>query len=128
MLSVPSPKVIRWLNEQNTINLFLPAPALAEILYGITILPKGKKKQLLELKFKKYVEIVFEDRILSFDAKAAHLYSEILGARKKLGRPMDVVDGQIVSIALVHGFAVVTRNQKDFKACGVEIINPFLEN
>jgi hypothetical protein len=41
------------------------------------------------------------------------------------GRTMSLPDGQIAGIAHAHGFAVATRNIKDFEGCGIELINPF---
>jgi predicted nucleic acid-binding protein len=38
---------------------------------------------------------------------------------------MSQPDGQITSIAHAHGFAVATRNIKNFEGCGIELINPF---
>ena len=38
---------------------------------------------------------------------------------------MSVPDGQIAAIALTNGFALATRNIKDFEHCGLELINPF---
>lgn len=34
-------------------------------------------------------------------------------------------DALIAATALVHGLSVVTRNVADFKALGVELINPW---
>lgn len=35
-------------------------------------------------------------------------------------------DGQIASIARVHGFSVATRNIDDFESFGLQLINPFV--
>jgi len=34
-------------------------------------------------------------------------------------------DGMIAATARVHGLVIATRNERDFKQLGVEIINPF---
>jgi predicted nucleic acid-binding protein len=52
-------------------------------------------------------------------------HAEIMGHRKEAGHPMSQPDGQITSIAHAHGFAVATRNIKNFEGCGIELINPF---
>ncbi len=44
-----------------------------------------------------------------------------------MGRPISSVDGQIAAIAQVHALALVTRNVRDFDACGVPVVNPFGE-
>jgi predicted nucleic acid-binding protein len=48
-----------------------------------------------------------------------------MGSRRESGRPLSVLDGQIASIARANGFAVATRNVRDFADCGVDVINPF---
>ena len=63
--------------------------------------------------------------LFDFTAPAAHAYAEIMGHRKETGRAMSLPDGQIAGIAHAHGFAVATRNIKDFGGCGIELINPF---
>jgi len=54
-----------------------------------------------------------------------HRYGEVMGRRKEIGRPLDILDGQIASIAWSAGGSVATRNVQDFIECGVEVINPF---
>ena len=49
-----------------------------------------------------------------------------MAARKALGRPMSMPDGQIAAIARTNGGAVATRNTRDFQECGLELIDPFL--
>ena len=38
---------------------------------------------------------------------------------------MSNFDGQIAAIAETRGFAVATRNIKDFEGCELELIDPF---
>jgi hypothetical protein len=71
------------------------------------------------------IAAAFAGRILAFDEPAATHYGEVMGRRKELGRPLSVPDGQIAAIARLHGFAVATRNVRDFAGCGIEIVNPF---
>jgi predicted nucleic acid-binding protein len=123
----PSPPrtVIDWLNRQETVTLYLSTITIAEIGYGLWILPKGKRRRSLEDRFERFVAEGFEQRILDFDESAARLYAEIMGRRKETGRPMSALDGQIASIARANDLAVATRNTRDFEECGLELINPF---
>ncbi|MDT3705444.1 MAG: hypothetical protein ROZ09_01370 [Thiobacillus sp.] len=79
----------------------------------------------LQTRFEQFIAQAFEERVLDFTAPAAHAYAEIMGHRKETGRAMSLPDGQIAGIAHAHGFAVATRNIKDFEGCGIELINPF---
>lgn len=125
MMPAPPGPVLRWLNEQETAGLFLSTITLAEIGYGLRVLPDGKRRRDLEDRFARFVAEGFEQRILPFDEEAALIYSEIMAHRKGLGRPLGVLDGQIASIGRAHHFAVATRNTRDFDECGVELVNPF---
>lgn len=121
----PSPAVLGWLNTQDSNLLFITTITLAEIGYGLRVLPDGLRRRQLQTRFEQFIAQAFEERLLDFTAPAAHAYAEIMGRRKESGRVMSLPDGQITGIALAHGFAVATRNIKDFEDCGIELINPF---
>ena len=80
----------------------------------------------MQTRFEQFIAQAFEERVLDFTASAARAYAEIMGHRKETGRAMSLPDGQIASIALVHGSAIATRNIKDFEDCGIELIDPFV--
>jgi len=126
MAPAPPGAVIDWLNKQETSTLYLSAVTVAEIGYGLWVLPDGKRRRSLERRFEKFVAEGFEHRILDFDHRAARLYPEVMGRRRTMGRPLGVLDGQIASIARANSFAVATRNISDFEECGVELVNPFV--
>ncbi len=125
MASPPSGSVFRWLNDQHVPSLYLTSITIAEISYGLSVLPMGKRRKLLDERFKLFVASGFEQRILSFDEYAAYIYGDLLARRRKLGQPMSCFDGQIAAIARSKGFAIATRNIKDFQDCEMELINPF---
>ena len=126
-IMAPSPPriVVDWLNGQETVTLYLSTITIAEIGYGLWILPDGKRRRALEDRFERFVAEGFEQRILDFDWTAARLYAEIMGRRRAMGRPLSVPDGQIASIARANDLSVATRNIRDFEKCGLELIDPF---
>lgn len=125
MTSPPAAPVLNWLNDQDAAGLYLTTVSIAEIVFGLRAMPDGKRRRLLSDRFEQFLAAAFESRILSFNEAAARVYGEIRGHRKELGRPMSNFDGQIAAIAKAHGFAVATRNVKDFAECGLELIDPF---
>lgn len=125
MTSPPAPPVQRWLNAQETANLFFTTISIAEISYGLRVMPDGRRRQLLVKRFEDFLAAAFDSRILSFDEDAGRAYGEIRAHRRDQGRPMSNFDGQIAAIARTRGFAIATRNIKDFEDCGLELINPF---
>lgn len=125
MRPTPIPSVMSWLNDQDSLDLFLSAVTLGEVGFGLRSMPQGVRRSQKEAKFEQVIKLGFAGRILSFDEDAANAYGEIMSRRKELGRPLEFADGQIAAIARVHGFAVVTRNVRDFEECGVKLVNPF---
>jgi predicted nucleic acid-binding protein len=125
MKTTPHPSVLAWINQQLNDTLFICSITVAEISYGLKVLPTGQRQKLLETRFEQFTTQAFYERILSFTTVAAQLYGEIMGYRKTLGRPLSILDGQIAAIALANNMAVATRNIKDFNDCGLELINPF---
>jgi predicted nucleic acid-binding protein len=50
-------------------------------------------------------------------------------ARMMVGKQEDLFyDVMIAATALVHGLTIATRNERDFKHLGVQMINPFKAN
>lgn len=125
MKHLPAINVVAWVDKQISEDLFLTAISVAEIDYGLSILPHGDRRDLLRNAFEKVVEEAFAFRVLPFDSNAARWYGQIMSDRKSLGRIMSLFDGQIASIALANGAALATRNVKDFDECRLTIIDPF---
>lgn len=121
----PEPIVLKWIEGQKTTNLAITAIGIAEIQRGILRLPKGKKRKMLHENFIAFIENAFAGRILPFDERAAYLYGEIASDREKAGFNTDAIDLMIAAIAKNYNATIATRNIKDFKDCGVKLINPW---
>ncbi|MEM9532378.1 MAG: type II toxin-antitoxin system VapC family toxin [Pseudomonadota bacterium] len=125
MGSPPASAVLDWLNAQESESLHFTAVSVAEITFGLRVLPAGKRRDLLSEQFERFLARAFATRILPFDLPAAKYYGELCARRRRLGRPISVADAQIASIAAASGFSVATRNIDDFEACDVSLIDPF---
>jgi len=125
MRPAPSPAIARTLANYSAEELYTTCVTLAEVLYGIEILPSGRRKRELVAGAERLFKFVFNNRSLPFDEPAAERYSQIAADRRKLGRPISEFDAQIAAIAAVHDATLVTRNTADFANCGVRLINPW---
>jgi len=114
-----------WLKQQTAANLFLTATSLAELRFGVAIVPSGRRKSYLAATLEDIVSAFFVGRVLAFDAIAAEAYATIVSRARLRGGPIDIADGQIAAVAAVHGFAVATRDTSPFEAAGVAVINPW---
>lgn len=77
MTSPPAQSVREWLNRQAAGSLYLTTIWIAEIEFGLMVLPEGSHRRLLASRFGQFVELAFGARILPFDEPAAHLFGEI---------------------------------------------------
>ena len=126
MKASPADNVLAWLNEQDSCKLYVSAITTGEIVYGLRILPDGKRRLGLSEKFEQFIALAFDQRVLAYDELAARAYGELMGNRKALGRPMSISDGQIAAIARSKHLVVATRNVFDFESCSVDVIDPFV--
>jgi predicted nucleic acid-binding protein len=117
--------VVVWTNTIARSELFTTALNQAEILYGLAIMPKGRKRTDRIARADEMFADDFRGRILSFDERAAGHYADIAATRERLGRPIQPVDALVAGIARAHGMTVVTRNVGDFVECGIDVINPW---
>jgi len=125
MKAIPDQHVTTWLDQQDPMTLFSTSITIAEILYGIAVLPTGKRKDYLERAFDNMLTDAFKYRILTFDDPAAHIYGPLMGERKKSGHPLSILDGQIAAIAKANQMSLATRNTRDFIDGELNLINPF---
>ena len=120
-----SAQVRAWIDPLRYDDLFTTALNQAEVLYGIAILQDGRKRKQLIASCDAMFKQEFRGRILPFDERAAGHFADIAARRKRLGRPVGILDSQVAAIARAHEMAVVTRNVTHFDDCNVRIVNPW---
>ena len=118
-------KVVAWINAQNIETLYLSTIGLAELRFGIAVLPEGKRKDVLHSSLEQRVLPLFEGRILSFDTGASQAYATLRSKTRAAGQAIASADGYIAAIAIIHGLSIATRDTKPFIAAGLTVINPF---
>ena len=121
----PSPVVMSRLRAVPSGSIYTTCVCRAETLFGLKLLPDGRRRDDLMGRTEFLFADLLKDRILPFDDAAATYYPEIVLVRRKAGRPISMVDAMIAAIAIAQGFAVATRNVRDFEETGASIVNPF---
>ena len=120
----PNENVIQKLAD-NLEYAWISAITWAEMLSGIKSLPEGRRKTGL---FDYSIESVQKQyEILSFDASAANIYSDLYERLKTKGAPAQRFDLMIASIAISNNLILVTRNVSDFQDIA-ENSNLMIEN
>ena len=128
MRESPDETVLAWFAKQKPTNLVITAIAIAEIQRGIQRLPTGKRQQQLAENFTGFIDSAFGGRILPFDENTAYIYGDIASEREKAGFNTDALDLMIAAIVKHHNAAIATRNTKDFKDCGIKLVNPWVDD
>lgn len=123
---VREPQVISWFSLHDMDDMYLTAVNKAEMLYGVAIMPMGRRRSALQLIVERWLEIGFRERILPFDDEATRIYAQIAANRRSSGKPIHVSDCQIAAIARARDAILVTRNVRDFEDTGVEVVNPWV--
>ena len=121
---IPANKVQAWLEAQRDEDLHLTTICEAELLYGLAIMPTGKRRRDISAAVNRALHN-YRDRILPFTRSAAAAYSELAAQRRSAGLPVKNFDCQIAAIARSVGADIATRNVKDFEGCGIGIIDPW---
>lgn len=127
MRGVPQPEVLAWVDARARRDLFVTAITEAEIRTGIAILPAGGRRRDLAHAAGRFFADFFANRVLPFDGAAARAYAEITAERRAAGRPIGQLDCQMAAVTRCRGAALVTRNMRDFKGVGIEVLDPWAE-
>ena len=121
----PDAAVLAWLDRQAPETLYLTTITLAELQAGIETLPAGKRRAALQ---EATTELVaqFEGRVLSFDQDSARAFGSVFAGTQVAGNPIHFGDCAIAAIAVRRGFVLATRNVRDYKGAGIELIKPWI--
>ena len=121
----PAASVLRWFAVQPASGVFITTITEAEILYGLEVTPKGKRRTNLQFAIGTIFGEDFADRVLPFDSDAARAFALIAASRRALGRPIAQLDAQIAAIARSRSGTLATRDAHDFEHCGIPLVNPW---
>ncbi len=140
---------LRYLLDANVISeMMRPAPAMAvadcldriadnglavasitvwEILSGIGQLPAGRRRDEVAACFKNVLADVFEDAVLEWTAADAAACASIMEEKRRRGEPLDahLPDAFVAGLARNRKLVIVTRNEREFRNTGLEILNPW---
>ena len=121
----PAPAVAAWIAGRDAEEMYLTAVSEAELLYGVAIMPPGRRRNALATAMNRWLGLGFAERILPFDSAAAREYAEIAAGRRSAGRPIAPADCQIAAITRSRNMMLATRNVRDFEDVGIEVVDPW---
>jgi hypothetical protein len=104
----PHGGVVAWISAQDASSLYLCAMTIAELQRGVEMTRERDGEKAAQ------IEAWLDATVCREWARLMHRRSDTL-----------VEDAFIAATASVHRLVVVTRNVRDFKALGVDTLNPF---
>jgi predicted nucleic acid-binding protein len=128
MKESPDQTVANWFKSQDNDHLYITVLTVAEIKYGISLLPEGKRRETLNADASHMFNSVFKNKILPFDYDAAYHYPLAHQHRKAVGKTMTVMDAELAAICKSNNAILATRNTRDFTDTPIKLANPFVES
>jgi predicted nucleic acid-binding protein len=118
-------RVVAWLDEQPPESIWTTAVTVFEILFGLALLPPGRRKRQLGEAFAKILNDDLDRRILPFDNEAASEAANRAAERRAIGKPLDFRDLEIAGIVASRRAKLATRNVRHFQDLGIELVDPW---
>ena len=118
----PNPYVLKWLEDHDA-ELYLSTISLGEMLKGIYLMDRGKRRQQIEIWYQR-IERWSAGRVLSVDSAPINTWALLCAKHQKAGRKLPAIDSLVAATALHHQLTLVTRNTEDFPD-DVSTLNPW---
>jgi predicted nucleic acid-binding protein len=125
MRSSPDAVVVEWLDRQPADSVWLTAITVFEARFGLALLPKGRRRNLLERAFDRVLTEDLSSRVLTLDEMAASTAAQIAADRQRAGRIVDLRDTLIAGIAQARRATIATRNTRHFEGLDVPVVDPW---
>jgi len=121
----PEPKVVALIAGQPLDRMFVSAVTLAEIRFGIEMVPDAGKRVELQDWLTLKVRPMFEQRVLPISEDVMLKWRLLVEEGRKSGHTFSQPDLIIAATALHHGLTLITRDVSDYEKTPVPLINPW---
>lgn len=121
----PVEGVLNWLHGLDEDRTFISIVSIAEIRRGVALMDNGRKRDALDEWLTHDLPQRFDSRTIPVEGAVALAWGDLIAFAKRSGRGLASMDGMIAATAIAHDLALATRNTRDFKGFGIEIIDPW---
>jgi predicted nucleic acid-binding protein len=123
----PKPEVVAFVAGQPLEELYVSVVTFAEIRFGIELVSDAARRSELALWFENRMRPMFEGRVLPITEDILLKWRLIVEDGRRRGHTFAHPDVLIAATAAHHGMTVVTRDEAEFVAAGVAVLNPWTE-
>ena len=125
-LSRPDANVAAWARKTPEHTMFISVLTLAEYDKGIERLPERAPERTRYRRAVDALELRFAGRVLTVGDEVARAWGRLSGrAKRETGLWPPVIDAMLAATALVHDMILVTRNVRDVRGTGVDVLDPW---
>ncbi len=118
-------KVVNWIDNIEEDKLYLSVITIGELEKGISKLKSSKRKVTITEWLHEDLLIRFSNRILALDIDILLQWGKLTASLESKGIKMPTIDSLIAATAKKYSFCLVTRNERDFQNCDIQILNPW---
>jgi len=124
----PERKVVAFIADQPLDRLYVSTVTLAEIRFGIELLPgAGLRSDLADWLAHK-VRPMFDQRVLPVSEDILFKWRLLVEDGRKAGHTYSQPDLFIAATALHHGLTIVSRDTTDYAKARVPLLNPWIDS
>ena len=123
----PEPKVVAFVRGQPLEALYISVITLAEIRFGIELLPDAARRSELNNWLAHKVRPMFEQRVLAVSEDVMFKWRLLVEDGRKAGHTFSQPDLMIAATARHHGLTVVSRDVSDYQKARTPVFNPWID-
>jgi len=124
----PEPRVVAFIAAQPLEELHISAVTLAEIRFGIEVLPDVTRRSDLNDWLTHKVRPMFEHRVLPISEDVMLKWRLLVEDGRRIGHTFSQPDLIIAATGQHHGLTIVSRDTSDYIKARVQVFNPWVEH
>jgi predicted nucleic acid-binding protein len=124
----PEPRVVAFVGAQPMEQLYVSSVTLAEIRFGIEMLPDATRRVELNDWLTLKVRPMFEQRILAVTEDVMFKWRLLVEEGRKIGHTFSQPDLIVAATGIYHGLTVVTRDTAHFAKARAIVFNPWIDS
>ena len=123
----PELRVLDFVRAQSLENLYISVVTLAEIRFGIELLPDITRRTQLGNWLTHKVRPMFEQRALPISEEIMLKWRLLVEDGRKVGHTFSQPDLLIAATAQQYGLTIVSRDTAEYAKAQVAVLNPWLD-